>query len=178
MFAPPESLRDVPETDIHHLRPLLDEEEPVAELHHPPDLVLGQLHDSVHLQLKPGSSLASPGQPELEDVVVTTTLDHLVARVVAHVVVLVLLEQVARLHGVAVRQDALLLQVESGALEENTEELVRVPSEAVRSLHPREPADPVCGAHQQTSTPGSVNMKPEAELLTDISNGVDGVEGS
>ena len=73
----PESLWDVPETDVHHLRRLLDEEEPVAQFLHPPDLVAGQLHDPVHLQLKPSRSLPSPGQPELEDVVVAAALDHL-----------------------------------------------------------------------------------------------------
>merc|ERR1719189_1789771 len=79
--------------------------------------------------------LAPPGQPELEDVIMSPALDHLVPRVVTHVVVLVLLEEVARLHGVAVRQDALLLQVEGGALQEDTQQLVRVPGQTVGSLH-------------------------------------------
>ncbi len=50
----------------------------------------------------------SPGEPELEDVVVSPALDGLVARVVLRVVVLVRLEQVARTQTVALLQETLL----------------------------------------------------------------------
>ena len=48
----PEPLRDVPEANIHHLRIVLDKVEPVAVLPHLLELVLCELHDSVHLQLE------------------------------------------------------------------------------------------------------------------------------
>ena len=51
--------------------------------------------------------LGSPREPKLEDVVVTTALDHLVARVVSDVIMLVLLEQIVGAHPVAVVQQAL-----------------------------------------------------------------------
>ena len=53
------------------------------------------------------SHLRPPHEPELEDVVVASALDDLVAGVVRHVVVLVRLEQVLRGHRVALVQDAL-----------------------------------------------------------------------
>lgn len=48
--------------------------------------------------------LGLPHEPELEDVDVAAALDGLVARVVGHVVLLVLLEEVAGAHGVAALQ--------------------------------------------------------------------------
>ena len=70
-------------------------------------LVLPERHEPVHLGLHAAHPLGPPHQPELEDVVVAAALDHLVARVVAHVVVLVRLEQVLRRHRVAVVEQAL-----------------------------------------------------------------------
>ena len=64
-------------------------------------------YSPVHLVFKSLCALGSPGQPELEDVVVSAALDHLVAGVIRDVVVLVLLEQVAGLHRVAVSQNTL-----------------------------------------------------------------------
>ena len=74
------------------------------------DLVLSERHEPVHLRLHAAHALGPPHQPELEDVVVAAALDHLVARVVPHVVVLVLLEQVLRRHRVAVVQQALIVK--------------------------------------------------------------------
>ena len=71
------------------------------------NLVLSERHESVHLRLHAAHPLRPPHEPELEDVVVAAALDHLVARVVPHVVVLVLLEQVLRRHRVAVVEQAL-----------------------------------------------------------------------
>lgn len=50
------------------------------------------------------SNLCLPHKPELEDVDMSPALDGLVARVVGHVVLLVLLEEVAGAHGVAALQ--------------------------------------------------------------------------
>lgn len=51
--------------------------------------------------------LGAPLQPQLEDVVVAATLDHLVSRVVLHVVQLILHEQVVRTHLVTAEQQTL-----------------------------------------------------------------------
>ena len=48
--------------------------------------------------------LGSPGEPQLEDVVVASALDDFVARVIRHVVVFVLLEQVISTHAITVVQ--------------------------------------------------------------------------
>ena len=60
-------------------------------------------YSPVHLVLKSLRALGSPGQPELEDVIVPPALDHLVPCVIRDVVVLVLLEQVPGLHRVTIR---------------------------------------------------------------------------
>ncbi len=48
--------------------------------------------------------LGSPGEPQLEDIVVASALDDFVARVIRHVVVFVLLEQVISTHAITVVQ--------------------------------------------------------------------------
>ena len=64
-------------------------------------------YSPVHLVFKSLCALGSPGQPELEDVIVPPALYHLVPCVVRHVIVLVLLEQVPRFHRVTICQNAL-----------------------------------------------------------------------
>ena len=49
----------------------------------------------------------SPGEPELEDVVMTSALDDLISGIVGHVVVFILLEQVISPHSIAVVQQTL-----------------------------------------------------------------------
>ena len=71
------------------------------------NLVLSERHECVHLRLHAAHPLRPPHEPELEDVVVAAALDHLVARVVGDVVVLVALEQVVGRHLVAADQEAL-----------------------------------------------------------------------
>ena len=61
-----------------------------------------QLEQTVHVLLEAAVALGSPHEPDLEDVDVATALDGLVARVVRHIVVLVLLEQVGCVHLIAV----------------------------------------------------------------------------
>ena len=61
----------------------------------------------VHLLFISLTTPSSPGQPELEDVVVPPALYHLVPRVVRDVVVLVLLEQIPCFHCVTICQDTL-----------------------------------------------------------------------
>ena len=58
-----------------------------------------------------GIYFSPPGEPEFEDVVVPTTLDHFVTCIVGDIVVLVLLEQVVGAHSVAVIQQALIFKV-------------------------------------------------------------------
>lgn len=62
--------------------------------------------------------LRAPHKPQFEDVVVSSALNHLVAGVVAHVIVLVLLEQVVRAHLVCLDEQALGTEV-SGSTEPN-----------------------------------------------------------
>lgn len=45
--------------------------------------------------------MGSPLQPELEDVIVTSTLNNFVSSVVPYIIVLILLEQIFGVHGVA-----------------------------------------------------------------------------
>ena len=61
----------------------------------------------VHLLFISLTTPSSPGQPELEDVVVPPALYHLVPRVVRDIVVLVLLEQISCFHCVTICQDTL-----------------------------------------------------------------------
>ena len=51
--------------------------------------------------------LGSPQQPKLENIIVTTTLDDFVSRIVSDVVMFVLLEQVIGAHPVAMIQQTL-----------------------------------------------------------------------
>ncbi len=60
---------------------------------------LGQAHQFINLLLESGITLGSPHQPQLEDVIVTSTLDGLVTGVIGDVIVLVLLEEVVGLRG-------------------------------------------------------------------------------
>jgi hypothetical protein len=53
------------------------------------------------------TNLGAPHQPQLEDVVVSTALNHFVARVVSDVVVFVLLEQIIGAHLIAINQKTL-----------------------------------------------------------------------
>ena len=103
---------------------------------------------------------------------------YLIASVVADVIVLVLLEEVSRRHRVAVRQDALFPQVEGGTLEQGAHQLVRVPSQAVSSLHPGKSARSMGLRHEKTSSPGRVDVQPDVVLLADIGDRVDRIKGS
>ena len=92
-------------------------------------------------------------------------LDHLVAGVIAHVVVLVRLEEVVRRHGVAVVEQTLLLHVEGAALQEHAEQLVRVPSQGVGALHAAEATPTVLLANQETAAPSSLIMYATFPLI-------------
>ena len=86
----------------------------------------------------------------------------------------------------------LLLEVEGGALQQNPQQVVRVPGETVRPRHALEPPQPRRAGHEQAAAPRSlqgilvtlgggegtyVDMEPDAVLLADVRDGVDGVEG-
>lgn len=62
----------------------------------------------IDVLLVAGHSLRSPHEPEFEDVVVATALDHLIAGIVGDVVVFVLLEKVISTHLIAVDQEPLI----------------------------------------------------------------------
>jgi len=107
-----QSLRHIPEADIGALWLWCDQVELLAHLLHLLHLVMSQLHQSVNLTLKTFHPPRTPLKPKLEDVVVTTTLDHLVPGVVAAVVAFVRLEEIVRRHLVATDQQTLFLEVE------------------------------------------------------------------
>ena len=69
--------------------------------------VARQLHQSIDTTLEADVAVSAPHEPQLEDVVVTSALYRLVARVVGDVVVLVGLEQVRGLHRIRSFQPSL-----------------------------------------------------------------------
>jgi len=91
-----QSLRHIPEADIGALWLRCDQVELVTHLLHLLHLILSQFHQSVDLPLKTFHPPRTPLKPELEYVIVTTTLDNLVPGVVAAVVALVRLEEIVR----------------------------------------------------------------------------------
>lgn len=70
-------------------------------------LILDQLHEPVLLLLEALGALGPPLEPQLEDVVVPAALDHLVAGVVANVILLVGHEEILRRHLIAADEQAL-----------------------------------------------------------------------
>ena len=69
--------------------------------------VARQLHQTIDATLEADVAVSAPHEPQLEDVVVTSALYRLVARVVGDVVVLVGLEQVRGLHRIRSFQPSL-----------------------------------------------------------------------
>lgn len=92
---------NIPENNIRALWLVIDQVELVRHLLHLLDLVGRQIHQPVNLLFKSRHAPRSPLEPELEDVVMTSTLDDLVPRVIRDVVALVRLEQVVCRHLVA-----------------------------------------------------------------------------
>lgn len=70
---------------------------------------MGENVERFHNSVEPcgPTYLGSPLKPQLEDVVMTAALDHLVSGVVLHVVQLVLHEQVVRAHLVTAQKQSL-----------------------------------------------------------------------
>ena len=73
----------------------------------------GQFHQMVDLLTESVRSLRSPHQPKFENVVVASTLDSFITRVIGHIVALVGLEEITCLEWVAGFQDTLGLKMES-----------------------------------------------------------------
>lgn len=93
--------RDVPENNIGTLWLVVDQVELVWHPLHLLDLVVRQIHQTVNLLFKSRHAPCSPLEPELEDVVMTATLNNLVTRIIRDVIALVSLEKVVRGHLVA-----------------------------------------------------------------------------
>lgn len=72
-----------------------------------PRNVLAHFKKMVNVLFVAFVALGSPLEPQLEDVIVSTALDHLVARIIAHIVVLVLLKQVICTHLVRLNKETL-----------------------------------------------------------------------
>lgn len=177
-FLISQPLWNVPEAHVGALRLWHNEIELVRHAVDPVHLVRGEIHQPVLLLLKANVASGSPLEPQLEDVIVTAALDHLVSSVVAAVVTLVCLEEVIRRHLIAVDQEIILLYVECGALEEGAHQFVRIPRHRIGSLDPLEPLLLVFAAHEQAPAPGSVNVQPDPVLVTNIRDLRDGVVGA
>lgn len=85
MWNATQSLRNVPERDVHAFW-LQNQVEFIWLGLDAAHLILGQVHQSVHFLLEAFSAVCTPLQPQLEDVIVSTALDDLVAGIVADVV--------------------------------------------------------------------------------------------
>lgn len=110
MWDASQSLRDVPEGHVDALR-LQNQIKFIRLLSNALHLVLGQLHEVVHMPGKSVCALGTPLEPQLENVVVAATLDDLVTGVVADVVQLVRHEQILGGHLVTADQKTVLLKV-------------------------------------------------------------------
>lgn len=111
-FLISQPLWNVPEAHVGALWLWDDEIELVWHAVDSVHLIVGKLHQPVLLLLKANVTPGSPLQPQLEDVIVTPTLDHLVSSVVAAIVTLVCLEEVIRRHLIAIDQKIILLYME------------------------------------------------------------------
>lgn len=79
------SLWNVPEADIHHFR-FHDQMEFIRLSFDALHLIGSQLHKTIHGMFEAFGTFGTPLQPQFENVVVATALDHLIARIVADVV--------------------------------------------------------------------------------------------
>jgi len=93
----------------------------------------GQVELCVDVVLHASVSAALPRHPELENVHFAATLQRLVARVPADVIVFVLLEQVTRVRAVGTHQQTLVLDENDGALLRRSHQLVWIPGHRVGS---------------------------------------------
>lgn len=112
---------NIPEDNISALWLVVDQVELVRHLLHLLDLVGRQIHQPINLLFKSRHAPRPPLEPELEDVVMSTTLDDLVAGVVRHIVALVRLEKVIRRHLVAADEKSIFLEVEGGTLQQSSQ---------------------------------------------------------
>lgn len=64
----------------------------------------GHIEQVLHMLGVAAGPLGSPHEPEFENIIMPAALDHFVAGVIAHVVLLVLLEQVLSAHLVAAHE--------------------------------------------------------------------------
>ena len=88
--------------------------------------------------LEAAVALGSPHQPYLEDIDMSTTLDGLVTRIVRHIVVLVLLKQIRRVHLIAVLKDSLGKETKTSSSTRNTPREVKVSLSLVYSMFDQE----------------------------------------
>uniref|UniRef100_A0A8D8XNX8 Uncharacterized protein n=1 Tax=Cacopsylla melanoneura TaxID=428564 RepID=A0A8D8XNX8_9HEMI len=105
----------IPEADVNHLR-FKNQIEFVGHRFDLLDHVVSKFHQTVDLVFKSFVSLGSPLQPKLEDIIVTTTLNDFVTSVVPDVIHFVLHEQIVSTHLITRYQQAVLFEVDCGAL--------------------------------------------------------------
>lgn len=106
MWNSPQALWHIPERNVNALG-FHDQMESIGLLSYTFQLILHQFHQTILLLLKALSALGAPLQPQLEDIIVPAALDHLVASVVADVVLLIGHEQILGRHLVAADEQTL-----------------------------------------------------------------------
>lgn len=84
-----ESLGDVPERNVNALR-FQNQMELVGLLFDPLHFILSQVHQAIHVCLEPGITLSAPLKPQLENVIMTSTLNDFIASVILNIIEFVL----------------------------------------------------------------------------------------
>jgi len=106
MWYSSQPLGHIPKRDIDALR-LKDQMEAIGLLPDSLQLVLDQFHEAILLLLEALGALGPPLEPQLEDVVVPSALDHLVSGIVANIILLVGHEQILGRHLIAADEETL-----------------------------------------------------------------------
>lgn len=128
-----------------------------------------------------------------------TALNHFVPSIETDIIVFVLLEQVIGTHLVAVQQQVLGIQnsiffryflfvcrqirnqtyiffeMNGGTLQQSPHQLVWIPCHGLSSFNACHTVTLVLG-QQAPATPCRINVQPETILLTNVSDGMDGIE--
>lgn len=126
MWNTPQALWHIPERNVNALG-FHDQMESVGLLSYTFQLILHQFHQAILLLLKALSALGAPLQPQLEDIIVPAALDHLVASVVADVVLLVGHEQILGRHLVAADEQTLQRKYMHSIIDKATRFILSIP---------------------------------------------------
>jgi len=106
MWNSSQPLGNIPKRDIDALR-LEDQMEAIGLLPDSLQLVLDQFHEAILLLLEALGALGPPLEPQLEDVVVPSALDHLVSGIITDIILLVGHEKILGRHLVTADEETL-----------------------------------------------------------------------